>query len=1069
MPRIFKSGLHYYFHGGIFLIAILAFAAGTANAVPADPAPFDLVQPNGLEFAARQIGDERAAWIETMNGYTVTQNKDGWWTYARNPSTASSEAASEFTLLSTGYRVGDVDPHQAGIPKHVRPAYVSSKVDSPLSKLATSVMPTSVTFKSLPSPVPDYLPVTGIRNALVILINFTETTQDSSHTSSYYDDLIFSQSPTANSMYKYYREVSYNALNVTGVVSPTWCHSIHNLSYYGADSSSTSIDDKNENIFELAREAVQLADPYIDFSQYDNDGDGVVDHVMIVHAGAGQESSGISTDIWSHKWSIYNYYPDSGWESDGEEVDGVRVIDYTMLAEGSPLGTFAHEFGHDLGLPDLYNTNPDTGGTVVGSWCLMDSGSWNNGGNTPSHLSAWCKIDLGWITTTVVDSPQSYLVDQVETNPEAFKVITPVLEYQNEYFLVENREKVGFDSYIPESGILIWHIDNWIINEYRNSNEMNAYSIKGVVPEMPDGTLNHAAYSANDGQTVFNTTTTPNSNTNLEYISNVSIDNIGYEGSSIRVDFFGGEHVPPVFSNEYPVNTSIINDQTPLIGINVTDAGIGVNISTVIMNVNGVDVNSVFTPFIDGYHIENATSQPFADGQVVSVSVSASDHVSNTMMCNWSFTVDASAPILANALAYPDSIGTSGIDMTTLSVNAMDISGISSVTIDLSTIGGVTDAVMIDNNGMFSIVTNAGGADVGTHYLSLNATDNVGNCNTSVNIILEVIDDIPPIIAINTPLNGSSVMTSSVNVTGTAYDNIGLTDFNVNGNSVDVDNGLFNTTVSLTNGMNTIIVVATDAAGNTATETVIVMADIHPSLVFAITPTSRVAQVGVPVTLFMSMINGGTANATNVTIAQASSLPAAISYQVWDGATLTGTPDTPVDMAVGEIVHIVLTVNATAEFASSAMTFNVSSTNGATAPVNGVNILTMAASTTPYADVIMMSTSLDVSTAVNTATAFAMATTNVGTASATDVNLVVDIPSSITGLVYQVNETNLDGSIKGPATGLTIPINGNPTFAVFLTPTQAIDYDPANNRIVLKLVDGSGKVVGAQSVAVSTT
>jgi len=116
----------------------------------------------------------------------------------------------------------------------------------------------------------------------------------------------------------------------------------------------------------------------------------------------------------------------------------------------------------------------------------------------------------------------------------------------------------------------------------------------------------------------------------------------------------------------------------------------------------------------------------------------------------------------------------------------------------------------------------------------------------------------------------------------------------------------------------------------------------------------------------------------------------------------------------------------------------------------------------------MMSTSLDVSTAVNTATAFALATTNVGSASATDVSLVVDVPSSITGLAYQVNETNLDGSIKGPATGLTIPVGGSPTFAVFLTPTQAIDYDPANNRIMLKLVDGSGKVVGAQSVAVST-
>jgi M6 family metalloprotease-like protein len=714
---------HYYFHISIFLIAILVFAAGTANAVPANPAPFDLVQPNGFGFAAQQTGDERAVWIETIDGYTLIQNENGWWTYARDPLTASSEVASEFTLFSTGYRVGDVDPHQVGIPKHLRLADVSSKVDSPSSKLATSVMPTSVTFKSLPSPVPYYSSVTGTRNVLVILINFMDTVPDSSHTSSYYDDLVFNQSTTANSMYKYYREVSYNTLNITGVVNPTWCQSTHNLSYYGADSSSTGIDDKNEYIFELAREAVQLADPYIDFSQYDDDGDGVVDHVMIVHAGAGQESSGISTDIWSHQGTIQNYYPDSGWESDGENVDGVQVIDYTMLAEGSPLGVFAHEFGHDLGLPDLYNTNPDTGGTVAGSWCLMDSGSWNDGGDTPSHLSAWCKIDLGWITPTLVDSPQSYLVDQVEINTEAFKITTPVLEYQNEYFLVENREKVGFDSYIPESGILIWHIDDWMINEYRSNNTMNAYSIKGVVPEMPDGTLDHAAYSANDGQAVFNTTTTPNSNTNAGYLSNVSIDNIGSEGSSIRVDFFGGEHVPPVFSNEYPANTSMINNQTPLISINVIDADIGVNISTVVMNVNGGDMNLIFTPFADGYNIENATTQPFADGQVVNVSVSASDHASNTMICNWSFTVDTSVPI----------------------------------------------------------------------------------------------------VTITSPTNDTTVSTSTIAVTGTATDDSGVTSLTVNGNSVTIESdGSFTTTVPLTNGVNIITVVATDAAGNTATQSVTV-------------------------------------------------------------------------------------------------------------------------------------------------------------------------------------------------------------------------------------------------------
>ena len=241
------------------------------------------------------------------------------------------------------------------------------------------------------------------------------------------------------------------------------------------------------------------------------------------------------------------------------------------------------------------------------------------------------------------------------------------------------------------------------------------------------------------------------------------------------------------------------------------------------------------------------------------------------------------------------------------------------------------------------------------------------------------------------------------------------------------------------------------------------------SLLFAITPNSRIVQIGTPATIFLSAINAGTETATDVSISQASSLPATICYQMWDGATLTGTPDTPVDIGSGEIANFVMTITPTAEFSSSSLTFDVSSTNGASAPISGVNTLTISASSVPYADIIMISTALDVSTPVNTPTAFAIATTNVGTADATGVSLVVDIPQTIDGLSYEVYETYPgNGSIKGSAMGLTIPVGAQPTFAVFLTPTEPITFDPANNRIMLKLVDGSGTVVGAQSVAVST-
>jgi len=242
-----------------------------------------------------------------------------------------------------------------------------------------------------------------------------------------------------------------------------------------------------------------------------------------------------------------------------------------------------------------------------------------------------------------------------------------------------------------------------------------------------------------------------------------------------------------------------------------------------------------------------------------------------------------------------------------------------------------------------------------------------------------------------------------------------------------------------------------------------------PALVSSITPNSRNAQLGTPVTLFMSVINYGTATATGVSIKQASNLPATVSYQQWNGTSLIGSADTPVDMAAGATANFVLTINATSAFDSSSMTFNVSSTNGANAPISAVNTLTISANATPLADIIMISTTLNVSTPVNNATTFALATINVGGANATGVSLVLRVPSTITGLAYQVNQTNsTTGAIIGPATGLTIAVGATPTFAVFLTPTEAITYDPSNNRITLQLEDGSGKVIGAQSVAVST-
>ncbi|MFA4956987.1 MAG: S8 family serine peptidase [Candidatus Methanoperedens sp.] len=380
---------------------------------------------------------------------------------------------------------------------------------------------------------------------------------------------------------------------------------------------------------------------------------------------------------------------------------------------------------------------------------------------------------------------------------------------------------------------------------------------------------------------------------------------------------------------------------------------------------------------------------------------------------------------------------------------------------------------------------NATGLTAGsTHTIATRTVDTIGNINTTWVNHTSITASVPDTIAPSSITSLHNITYSQTHINWTWTDSTD-TDFSkvmiyLDGSfKTNVTKGVqyYNATGLTAGTMHTIATRTVDTIGNinttwvnhTVTTSISTVAT-APSLIFAITPNSRNAQVGTPVTLFLSVINYGTATATDVSITQASSLPATVNYQQWNNIAFTGSPNTPVDMPADSTANFVITINATSAFDSSSMTFNVSGTNVAAALISAVNTLTNSASVTPSADVIMMSTSLDVSTAVNTPTVFAVATSNVGGASATDVSLILDIPSTISGLVYQLNETHpANGTIKGPATGLNITVGAQPTFAVFLIPTQPIAYDPANNRITLQLVDSNGKIIGAQSVAVSTT
>ncbi len=435
-----------------------------SHAVSSAPIVHELEQPDGVKFFAYQRGDENIHWWETTEGYTIVFNRDiNAWTYA--------------TLDEYGYLEGTLYI----VGKDPAPFFSRGLRPQPRIQKLQQLVPYRRFSKELKKPT---VSPKGQANVAVILVNFGDTAY--SFEVSDFEDLLFGTGKY--SMSDYYKEVSYGAFVVTsgpeGVSG--WYDASQNHDYYG----SNDFRGNDRWPGDLVYEAVRAADAAgFNFAPYDQDGDCYVDVVMVVHQGTGEEASGVSTDIWSHRWSLNSarYY---GYSHYGEYVTDdtctsdpskkVRVNDYTLqpekltATEMITIGVFAHEYGHTLGLPDLYDTDYSSEG--IGKWSIMAAGSWNSVnvlGDRPSHFDAWSKFFLGWVVPTKVKGALiNESIRQVETSPDVYQLLSGKA-LSGEYFLLENRQRVGFDRGLPGEGLLIWHIDGDKINTTMGSNTVN--------------------------------------------------------------------------------------------------------------------------------------------------------------------------------------------------------------------------------------------------------------------------------------------------------------------------------------------------------------------------------------------------------------------------------------------------------------------------------------------------------------------------------------------------------------------------------------------------------------------
>jgi len=248
-------------------------------------------------------------------------------------------------------------------------------------------------------------------------------------------------------MKDYWFEVSYNQFTVDVYYDSSWITLSKPHSYYSRDEGEEwgKID---VNIVDFTRDALDAADPTINFARYQA--------VIIVHAGQDQITSKNTEDIWS-QWVGYG---EPYVTNEGSTISRVAVV-----SEDDPKGTWIHEFGHLLGLPDLYNIDKlKEDDDFVGSWDVMASGSWNGypQGSSPAHLTSWEKIKLGWISRSQLEVVETG--DSVQTLISPLERGTGTLALKlslspTNYYLVEVREKTGFDTYLPEEGVLILYVD----------------------------------------------------------------------------------------------------------------------------------------------------------------------------------------------------------------------------------------------------------------------------------------------------------------------------------------------------------------------------------------------------------------------------------------------------------------------------------------------------------------------------------------------------------------------------------------------------------------------------------
>jgi M6 family metalloprotease-like protein len=301
---------------------------------------------------------------------------------------------------------------------------------------------------SPPGSILQPIPISGVLHVLVIGAYFSDV--------NYTVSIQQLKQSFFTGVANYYSEISYGKLTIEGDAYG-WYKLPYPQAHYGADCKS--IDDANcdgqDVSWEIAQDVVSQAQKDVNFANYN--------YFVFVHSGDGQESSGVKDQVWS-----VTYMGGISIQTNTNTLTQFSVVPELEAAGAVPLGVWCHEFGHLLNLPDLFDTN--TGQAILGPWSSMDKGTWNGNppGSSPAHLIAWGKIGLGFISGSMLATANpgvtsSFTIDPTEVasnNVHAVEIPLGTGSNPSQYYLIEVRADIGFDSALPAFGVLITIVNN---------------------------------------------------------------------------------------------------------------------------------------------------------------------------------------------------------------------------------------------------------------------------------------------------------------------------------------------------------------------------------------------------------------------------------------------------------------------------------------------------------------------------------------------------------------------------------------------------------------------------------